>query len=477
LSKSKSSQSKGTSQVSKRSGLYPHVRVDTADVPAVAQAGGVLLTRTARVAGLDVVLSDALSSWRKPLARHDPAKVVLDLAVSLALGGDACSDASLLRAEPGIYGLVASDATISRSIATLAADVGAVEKAVASARATARARVWELAGKHAPNHAISAADPLVIDLDATLVTAHSDKEMAAPTFKRGYGFHPLCAFVDHGQGGTGEPLAMLLRAGNAGSNTAADHELLIKAALAAVPGINPSRPGKKVLIRTDGGGGTRELLGFVHRRGVSYSIGWTLPANTADLYKLIPEGVWQSAYNADGAVREGADVAEFTDLLTLKGYPPGMRVIVRRERPHPGAQLRFDDVDGYRLTAFVTNTAKGQLADLELRHRRRARCEDRIRIAKDSGLTNLPLHGFNQNRVWLLIVQIANDLLAWMGMLALTGHDARRWEPKTLRHRLFTIAATLVRTARQRLLHVKNTAPWAALFTDAWTNLTALSPP
>lgn len=195
------------------------------------------MTRTARVAGLDVALSDALSSWRKPLARHDPAKVVLDLAVSLALGGDACSDASLLRAEPGIYGLVASDATISRSIATLAADVGAVEKAVASARATARARVWELAGKHAPNHAISAADPLVIDLDATLVTAHSDKEMAAPTFKRGYGFHPLCAFVDHGQGGTGEPLAMLLRAGNAGSNTAADHELLIKAALAAVPGV------------------------------------------------------------------------------------------------------------------------------------------------------------------------------------------------------------------------------------------------
>lgn len=270
---------------------------------------------------------------------------------------------------------------------------------------------------------------------------------------------------------------MLLRAGNAGSNTAAEHESPIKAALKGVPGINPTRPGKKVLIRTDGAGGSREILQFLHRRGVSYSIGWTLPANTPDLYRLVPEQVWQPANNADGQARPGADVADFTGLLTLKNYPPGMRVIVRREHPHPGAQLRFDDVDGYRLTAFATNTTRGQLADLELRHRRRARCEDRIRIAKDTGLNNLPLHDFAANRVWLLIVQIANDLLAWMAMLALTGHDARRWEPKTLRHRLFTAAATLARTARQRLLHVKKTGPWAGLFTTAWTTLTKLSPP
>ncbi len=296
---------------------------------------------------------------RRPVARHDPAKVVSDLAVSLALGGDACRDASLLRAEPGVYGAVASDATISRTIAALAGDIERVERAIAQARTAARSHVWRLAGRYAPNHDASAAKPLVIDLDATLVTAHSDKEHAAATFKRGYGFHPLCAFVDHGADGTGEPLAMLLRPGNAGSNTATDHEKVIKAALAATPGINPSRPGKKVLIRTDGAGGTRELLAFLHRRGVSYSIGWTLPANTPELYGLVPENVWQPAYNADGAVCEGAHVAEFTDLLTLQSYPPGMRVIVRRERPHPGAQLRFEDVDGYRLTAFVTNTCRG----------------------------------------------------------------------------------------------------------------------
>lgn len=463
--------------MSKRSGLFPHVRVDTAAVPAVAHAGGVLLTRTVRVSGRGAALSDALARWRKPLARHDPAKVLADLAISLALGGDACRDTALLRSEPDLFGSVASDATISRTIAALAADIDQVEKAIAGARAAARTRVWALAGQHAPDHAASAANPLVIDLDATLVTAHSDKEQAAATFKRGYGFHPVCAFVDHGPDGAGEPLAMLLRPGNAGSNTAVDHEQVIKAALAAVPGIKASRPGKKVLVRTDGAGGTKELLWFLHRRGVSYSIGWTLPGNTPELYRLIPDDVWQSAYNADGHARDGADVAELTDLLTLAGYPPGMRVIVRRERPHPGAQLRFEDVEGYRLTAFVTNTTRGQLADLELRHRRRARCEDRIRIAKDCGLTNLPLQGFAQNRLWLLIVQLANDLLAWMGLLAFADHRARRWEPKALRHRLFTIAATLARTGRRRLLHVKNTAPWADLFTTAHDRLAALAPP
>lgn len=176
--------------MSKRSGLYPHVRVDTATVPAVAHAGGALLTRTTRVSGIDRLLSEALRPWRKPLARHDPAKVVLDVAVSLALGGDACRDAALLRAEPGVYGPVASDATISRTIAALAGDVARVEKAIATARTAARAHVWNLAGQHAPNHEVMAANPLVIDLDATLVTAHSDKEQAAPTFKRGFGFSP-----------------------------------------------------------------------------------------------------------------------------------------------------------------------------------------------------------------------------------------------------------------------------------------------
>ncbi|WP_394277711.1 IS1380 family transposase [Luteococcus sp.] len=466
--------------MNKRSRMYPCVRVDRANVPAVGQAGGVLLTRTVQASGLGLVLSQALGLWRKPLAKHDPAKVLLDLAMSLVLGGDSCRDAALLRSEPGIYGPVASDPTISRTITALAADVDRVEKAVAKARAAARDLVWGLADDKAPGHDATADKPVIIDLDATLVTSHSDKEQARATFKNGYGFHPLLAFVDHGPDGTGEPVAGLLRAGNAGSNTASDHETVIRSALKQVPGINPSRPGRTVLIRTDGAGGSKQLLGFLSSKGVSYSIGFTLPMSTPELYHLIPETAWQDAYNADGQVRDGAAVVEFTDLLqskgSLNGYPSGMRVIVRRERPHPGAQLRFDDVDGYRLTAFVTNTRTGQLADLEMRHRRRARCEDRIRTAKDTGLSNLPLQGFNQNRIWLLIVQLAGDLLAWMAMLALQG-PARRWEPKTLRHRLFTMAATLAHTGRRTILHLKQNNPWSTTILDGWNRLAALTPP
>ena len=234
-------------------GLYPRVRVDTSPVAAVGLAGGVLLTRTVAVTGLDRLLSVALARWRKPFAVHDPGKIVCDLALSLALGGDCLADLGLLRAEPGVYGRVASDPTVSRLIGTLADDADQALKAIDQARAKARAAAWALAGPQAPDHGASATDPLVIDLDATLVTAHSDKEHAAPTFKRGYGFHPLTAFLDHGAEGTGEPVAILLRPGNAGSNTAADHITVIRQALAQLPDHQPgSRASRKILIRIDG---------------------------------------------------------------------------------------------------------------------------------------------------------------------------------------------------------------------------------
>jgi Transposase DDE domain group 1 len=185
----------------KITGLYPRVRVDTSATAAVGQAGGVLLTRTVTATGLDRFMSAALSRWRKPLAVHDPGKVITDLALSLALGGDCLADLAVLRAEPGVYGRVASDPTVSRTISTLAADAPAVLKAIDTARAAARHQAWKLAADHAPDHGSHARHPLIIDLDATLVTSHSDKEHAAPTFKRGYGFHPLCAFGDHGPTG------------------------------------------------------------------------------------------------------------------------------------------------------------------------------------------------------------------------------------------------------------------------------------
>lgn len=194
-----------------RSGLYPRVHVDAAGSGVVSAAGGLLLCDAVRVSGLDTMLARALSPWRRPSAKHDPAKVVCDLAIALALGGDCLADVALLRAEPGVYGAVASDPTVSRTIAALAADAPRALAAINTARAAARSRVWALAGGHAPDAGVDADRPLVIDVDATLVTAHSEKEGAAPTFKRGFGFHPLWAFADHGPDGSGEPLAVLLR--------------------------------------------------------------------------------------------------------------------------------------------------------------------------------------------------------------------------------------------------------------------------
>jgi DDE family transposase len=197
-------ESGSTLLVKQRIGRYPSLAVDGQGSSVVPNASAVLLLRTAEAVDLTAALSEAVAPWRRPLARHDPGKVLLDLAVSLAIGGDCLAYLAQLRTAPEIFGPVASDPTVSRLIDTLAADAPA---ALASARATARATAWSLAGEHAPDHDASAASPVVIDVDATLVTAHSEKESAAPTFKRGFGFHPLWAFVDHGPDGTGEPLA------------------------------------------------------------------------------------------------------------------------------------------------------------------------------------------------------------------------------------------------------------------------------
>jgi hypothetical protein len=440
----------------------------------VSQAGGVLLPQTARAAGLDRGLSEALAPWRRRHARHDPGKVVLDLAVALALGGDCLADVGQLRTQESVFGPVASDPTVSRLIDRLACDSPKALAAIASARAAARARVWALAGDRAPDHAVDAEHPIVVDIDATLVTAHSEKEHAAATFKKGFGFHPIGAWLDHGPDGTGEALAMILRPGNAGANTAADHIAITQQALAQLPDTD-GRPGRKVLVRTDGAGGTHEFLGWLTRRRVQYSVGFGLTETVARLVDTLPEKAWTPAYDAERRPREGAWVAELTGVADLRTWPAGMRLIVRAERPHPGAQLRFTDSGGNRLTAFVTNTRRGQLADLELRHRRRARCEDRIRAAKDVGLRNLPLHDFDQNRIWTAVVMLAQDLIAWLQLLALNQSEARRWEPKTLRYRLFSIAARTARRNRRTHLHLAP-APFTPLAITAASILAGHDP-
>ncbi len=339
--------------------FYPRPRVDIAEVPAAAHAGAVLLTGTIHATGLAPSLREALDPWTKPLAEHHASKVLLDLAMTLAIGGEHASDTDLLRCEPGLFGDVASAPTISRNLTTLAEDAPAVVEAISQARRIARERAWALAGDHSPVRRVSAQNPLVIDLDATLINVHSEKEQAAPTFKRGFGYHPLCAFLDHGSEGTGEPLAIHLRPGNAGSNTAADHITITRQALAQLPaGLLSSggRGSKKILIRTDGAGGTKDFVKWLTGQRLAYSVGFTLPANTPDLLERIDEAkTWTPAYDTDtDGIRDGAWVAELTGLLDLQGWPPGMRVIVRKERPHPGAQLRITDHEGMRITAFAT---------------------------------------------------------------------------------------------------------------------------
>ena len=273
----------------------------------MSQAGALLLTEAIAVVGLDRALSMALRRWRPRLVVHDPAKVLLDLALGLAVGGDCLADIGVLRAEPEVFGLVASDPTVSRTIDRLADDADQVLAVVDTARAAACAPAWKLAGNRAPDHGTDAARPLVIDVDATLVTAHSEKEGAAATFKKGFGHHPLWEFVDHGPAGTGEPVAALLRPGNAVSNTAADHLRVIRAALRQLPGHRAGhRAGRKVLIRVDGAGATHDLLDWLAKQRLSYSVGFGLTQAVVDQLAALPATVWQPAYNADGEPRPGA---------------------------------------------------------------------------------------------------------------------------------------------------------------------------
>lgn len=274
--------------MSKSTSRYPSLSVDTTGTGVVSQAGAITLLLTAEKTGLTAGLSAALSPWRKPLATHDPGKILLDLAVAVALGGDCLADVAVLREEPGVFGSVASDPTVSRLFTTLAADAPTALRAINTARAAARRTAWAHAGAHAPDHTISAKNPLIIDLDATLVTAHSEKEHAAPTYKKGFGHHPFCAFVDHGQKGTGEPLALQLRPGNAGSNTAADHITIIAEALRQLPFPTTGKVGRKVLIRTDGAGGTHDVVEYLSKRELSYSLGFGLTASMVDKLSLIP---------------------------------------------------------------------------------------------------------------------------------------------------------------------------------------------
>ena len=416
--------------------------------------------------------------------------MLVDLAVMLADGGQAITDLSALREQPALFGPVASTPTAWR-VLDGAARAGALP-GLRAARAAARERSWlaraELGREIPPVKAGGRTwNGLVIDVDATLVTCHSEKEQSAATFKGGWGYHPLLAFLDN----TNEALAGILRPGNAGANTAADHIEITDLALAQIP--DHERHGTKILIRADGAGATKDWLRHLHllrvgaagRPGLDldYSVGFTMTAQVQAAILALPRWAWKPAVQVDGGLRDGADVAELTGLLPAhgldteaNGWPPGMRIIVRRERPHPGAQLTFSDIHGYRFQTFATNTRVGQLAALEARHRAHARVEDRIRCGKDTGYGRFPSRHFAINQIWLELALTATDLIAWTQSILLDGELALA-EPKTLRYQLLHVAARITHGQRRVWIRIQASWPWARRLAAAFDLLRAIPPP
>jgi hypothetical protein len=304
----------------------------------ISSSGALLLRESIRVAGLDRGLCDALAPWRSGRARHDPGKVLLDLATAVALGGDCLADIAAVRAQPTIFGSVASDPTVSRLFAALADDVDAAVAAIRAARARARTRVWARRRPLAGTPGSRAGGQVIIDIDATLVTAHSDKEGAEPTFKRGFGFAPMCSFVDHGVHGTGETLAVDLRRGKASPWNSADHVASLDAALVQLP----EHERAQVLVRADTGACSKVFLHHITDAGLEYSVGFPAQDTVKAAIETIPEQAWRAAFDGDGEPRDGAQVAELTAWMPTpvtqnrasrpgpSHWPEGMRVIARR---------------------------------------------------------------------------------------------------------------------------------------------------
>nr|WP_274518052.1 IS1380 family transposase [Gordonia sp. KTR9] len=466
---------RGTSHV--KHNRYPHLVVDTDRSESLTSTtGAVLLRKTMQIAGLDTALTTALMPWTTSRTVHHPAKVLLDLATAVAVGGDCVSDLAIVRAQPALFGTVASDPTASRLINTLAEDSTAAVAAIRQARAHCRERVWARRRPLDGRPGSFDGGQVIIDLDATTVTAHSDKEHAEINYKRQYGHAPMCALLDHGQYGTGEPLICDLRRGGASPQGADLHITTLSAALDQLPAGERGQ----VLVRTDAAGCSKEFLGHITDAGLQYSIGYIVSDTIKTALAHLPEQAWQPAIDTHGEPRLDAHVAELTSTIPAPAHadapswPAGMRVIVRREYPHSGAQLRLTDIDGRRYTVFATNTrgTGWTLPTLELRHRQRARAEDRIRNLKDTGLANLPFQAFTKNQIWLEIVCLATELLVWTQTLCWDPHATiRRWEPKQLRLRILAVAGRIIHSGRRQLLRLPTNWPHLKAITTGWTAL------
>jgi hypothetical protein len=379
--------------------------------------------------------------------------VLRDLVVMLADGGDCLTDLSAMRDQPDLFGQVASTPTAYRVIESIGPEE--LEK-LREARRLARARAWKMG---------AAPTEIVLDFDAALITAHSEKEGAAGNYKGGFGFYPLFCYLNQSR----EALAGLLRPGNAGANTVSDHIEALAEALRQLPESAHAMP---ILARTDSAGASHDFVDAARELEILFSVGFDLTEPVREAILARPGSAWLPALKQDGQEREGAEVCELVDL-DLEGWPSGTRAICRRERPHPGAQLSFTDHNGYRFQCFITDQTDSDVAALEARHRAHARVEDRIRCAKDTGLDNFPFRSFAANQVWLELVLAAQDLLVLYQRLCLEG-EASDWEPKKLRYRLLHTVGRMIRTGRRRILRLQRDWPWTAVLLGAFRRLRVL---
>ncbi len=431
------------------------VRVTGGGGQVAAHSGLFVLGRFADGLGLGEALSAAVPARGERAPSHDRGRVLVHALLMLAGGGEACSDIEHLRAQPVLFGQVASDSTLYRTLRGLGPDV---VRELWGAVAGVRAGVWERRGD------VSGSAAVVLDIDSTLVEVHSEnKQNTAAHFKGGFGFHPmLCATED------GEPLSIMLRPGNAAANSICDHIEVLDAAIAQLPaaaaaghreGDEAAQASRQVQLRVDAAGCSARIAEACRARNVVFFM--TARSNdevTAAIdHSRFDNEAWQPVLRADGEPAERAQVADLTESVDLAGWPDRTRFIVRREPRHPGAQRTLFDSEMWRYRGFYTD-ADGDPAELDAHMRAHARIEDTIARLKDSGLARMPFSDFDANAAWAALVALSHTLVRWFQQLRLAGPLAKA-APKRLRWQLWHAPARLVRSARRWTLRLPDWWP------------------